>query len=122
MQTWNRRDWIKLTAVGAVAAGLPSWAGATMQGDLIRRNIPGTSESLPIIGLGSSATFRSVASQDDYSQLKEVIATLVQHGGRVIDTAPSYGNSEEVAGEIVDELGVANQVFWATKLNAVPRG
>jgi aryl-alcohol dehydrogenase-like predicted oxidoreductase len=40
----------------------------------------------------------------------------------VFDTAPAYGASEEVAGTIAAELGVADRIFWATKVNVAGRG
>jgi len=43
-------------------------------------------------------------------------------GGRVFDTAPSYGSSEEISGQIAQELGIADELFWATKLNVAGRG
>jgi aryl-alcohol dehydrogenase-like predicted oxidoreductase len=46
---------------------------------------------------------------------------MVELGGTVFDTAPAYGASEEVAGRIAQELGIAKRLFWATKLN-VARG
>jgi len=51
-----------------------------------------------------------------------VLRTLVDGGGTVFDTAPSYGASEEVAGRIARELGITDRIFWATKVNVVPRG
>jgi aryl-alcohol dehydrogenase-like predicted oxidoreductase len=39
----------------------------------------------------------------------------------VLDTAPSYGASEQVAGSIANELGVADKIFWATKVNVAGR-
>jgi aryl-alcohol dehydrogenase-like predicted oxidoreductase len=84
--------------------------------------VPSTGERLPIIGLGSSATFSQVARSEDVSALRDVLRTLTDHGGMVFDTAPSYGASEEVAGEIAGELGITQRIFWATKVNAVARG
>ena len=46
---------------------------------------------------------------------------LVDHGGRVFDTAPGYGASEQVAGELASALGIRDKVFWATKVNAAGR-
>ena len=43
------------------------------------------------------------------------------HGGTLFDTAPSYGSSEEVAGRLAGELGLTDQLFWATKLNVAGR-
>jgi len=122
---------LKSIAVGGAAAAtaslLPAGMAQALQsmaasGTLITRSVPKTGEELPIVGLGSSATFRSVASTDDVSMLRGVFETLVESGGSVFDTAPSYGASEEVAGQIVQDLGIEDDIFWATKLNVVPRG
>ncbi len=77
---------------------------------------------LPVIGLGSSATFASVARSDEISALKEVFRAMADRGATLFDTAPGYGASEQVAGDIVNELGVADRFFWATKLNVAGRG
>jgi aryl-alcohol dehydrogenase-like predicted oxidoreductase len=75
-----------------------------------------------VIGLGSSATFSQVARSEDVTALREVLKTMVERGGRVFDTAPSYGTSEDVAARLANELGVQDQLFWATKLNVAGRG
>ncbi len=75
-----------------------------------------------MIGLGSSATFAQVARSEDVAKLKEVLQTLVDNGGKLFDTAPQYGASEEVAGRIAQELGINKRLFWATKVNVAGRG
>ena len=75
-----------------------------------------------IVGLGSSATFRRVAGEDDVSALADVIKTLIENGGSVFDTAPSYGASEAVSGRIAKEAGLTDKIFWATKVNVLGRG
>jgi aryl-alcohol dehydrogenase-like predicted oxidoreductase len=89
---------------------------------LITRAIPATGERLPIVGLGGSATFAQVARSEDATALRAVLGKMVQLGGTVFDTAPAYGASEEVAGRIAQELGIAKQLFWATKLNVAGWG
>ncbi len=118
----TRRDVLKHSALIAAASALP--AGLVSAGDreLITRAIPKTGESLPIIGLGSSATFREVAQSEDVSALRGVMQNLIDGGGTVFDTAPSYGASEAVSGQIAAEEGLTDDIFWATKLNVVPRG
>lgn len=125
----NRRTWIR-TAAGSGAAlalgpqllqALPS-ALAASQGALLKKAIPSTGELLPVIGLGSSATFASVARSEEITALKEVFRAMADRGATLFDTAPSYGVSEQVAGQIVNELGIADRMFWATKLNAAARG
>jgi len=119
----SRRDILKLSAMAGAASILPAeLLNAAHHEDLITRAIPKTGEQLPIVGLGTSASFRRLAASEDVSQLRAVISTLLDNGGTVFDTAPSYGEAERVAGEIVQQLSAAEKVFWATKVNVVPRG
>ena len=119
----TRRKYLKNTALLGAACALPTGLlKAFESGDLIKRAIPKTGEELPIVGLGSSATFRQVAQSDDVSALKSVLETLVGNGGSVFDTAPSYGASEEVAGKIAHDAGISKNIFWATKVNVAGRG
>jgi aryl-alcohol dehydrogenase-like predicted oxidoreductase len=120
----SRRDWLKLTA-GAGAAALtinPRLLFALQESDLITRAIPSTGERVPIVGLGSSATFSSTARSEDVTALREVLRVFVDNGGRVFDTAPGYGASEEVAGMLAHDMGISDRIFWATKLNVAGRG
>src|SRR5690606_4144463 len=89
---------------------------------LITRTIPSSGERLPVVGLGSSATFSRAASSEDVDTLKQVFNAFVEQGGSVFDTAPSYGASEEVAGKITQALGIGDKIFWATKLNVAGYG
>jgi aryl-alcohol dehydrogenase-like predicted oxidoreductase len=119
----SRRDWIKVTAAAGAALSLdPRLLGALQRNSVLTRPIPSSGEELPVIGLGSSATFSSVARTEDVSALRSVLRALLENGGTVFDTAPSYGASEEVAGRLVNELGMQERVFWATKLNVAGRG
>src|SRR5690606_34855281 len=123
--TMTRREYLKLSlAVGAALAAKPAllFADPARRGELITRAIPSSGERLPVVGLGSSATFAQVARSEDVSALRDVFTTLLEHGGTVFDTAPSYGASEEVSGRIVKDLGLTDRIFWATKLNVAPRG
>lgn len=119
----SRRRWLGLTlGAGASLALDPRLLRALPRQELLTRAIPSTGERLPVVGLGSSATFAQVARSEDRSALGEVLRAMVERGGRVFDTAPGYGASEEVAGELAQELGIADRLFWATKLNVAPRG
>jgi len=120
----SRRDYLKLMLAAGVAAGAKPTrlAAADKKLALITRAIPSSGERLPAVGLGSSATFSKVASGDDIAALRDVLRALVDNGGNVFDTAPSYGASEEVAGRIANELDITNKLFWATKLNVAGWG
>jgi aryl-alcohol dehydrogenase-like predicted oxidoreductase len=119
----TRRSYLKNLTLLSAACALPfECLRAFEAGDLIRRAIPTGGEKLPVVGLGSSATFRQVAQSEDISALRNVLATMIDNRGTVFDTAPSYGASEEVAGQIVQDSGKADAVFWATKVNVAGRG
>jgi aryl-alcohol dehydrogenase-like predicted oxidoreductase len=119
----TRRDYLRNSALLSAACALPGGLlRAFEDNSLITRAIPKTGEKLPIIGLGSAATFKDAAQNDDVSALGDVMRTLLDNGGTVFDTAPSYGASEQVSGQLARDAGVTDKVFWATKVNVAPRG
>lgn len=118
----NRRQWMGMTLGAGAALAINPRALLAAQQAVIQRVIPSSGQRVPVIGLGSSATFAQVARSEDVQRLKEVMKTLVDNGGTVFDTAPSYGASEQVAGQIAKELGISKQIFWATKVNVAGRG
>lgn len=135
---YTRREWLGLTfgagaalaltpgcrvaGTSATAAAGGAAAASATTGNLITRAIPSTGERLPIVGLGSSATFSRTARSEDHTALREVLRTMADAGATVFDTAPGYGASEEVAGAIAAELGITDRLFWATKVNVAGRG
>ena len=121
--TLTRRDWLRLTAgSGAALALTPDLLASLARQEVIARAIPATGEMLPVVGLGSAATFSRVARSEDVSAIRDVLQTFVENGGTVFDTAPGYGASEQVAGDVANELGIQNRIFWATKVNVAGRG
>ncbi len=91
-------------------------------GPLTKRAIPKTGELLPVIGLGSAHTFADLALSEsrteEYETIGAVLRALVDGGGTVFDTAYAYGASEQVSGQVAEDLGVAGSIWWATKVNA----
>lgn len=122
MTQMTRRDWIALTMGAGAALALDPKGLFAQSSSLMTRPIPSSGEMLPVVGLGSSATFSQVARSEDDAALREVMKAFLGQGATVFDTAPSYGASEEVAGRIAAELGATEKIFWATKVNVVPRG
>ncbi len=118
----TRREWLQRMAGAGGLLALAPHAALAAEAKLITRAIPSTGERLPIVGLGSSATFARVARSDDVTALRAVLKQMADLGGTVFDTAPAYGASEEVAGRIAQELGITNKIFWATKLNVAGWG
>ena len=120
---FSRRESLKLTLAAAalLAVDPRSLLARTASQGLITRAIPSSGELLPVVGLGSSATFAEVARGEDVEALREVIQAMTRLGGSVFDTAPSYGASEDVAGKLAKELGLTESIFWATKVNVAGR-
>lgn len=97
---------------GAVrAAGDGGGEAAAASGPLILKPIPSTGERLPVIGLGTDA-FR----ESERNAIHAEIARMLELGGRVIDTAASYGDSESLIGEALSGPGLREKTFLATKL------
>ncbi len=80
---------------------------------LVTKPILSTGESIPAIGLGTDAFYRS-----EQGAIREEIERMVQLGGTVIDTASDYGDSEALIGEAVSASGLRSRLFLATKLTA----
>lgn len=109
---WTRREALAASAVGAAALGLgpTSWAAATKP---ILKPIPSSGERLPVIGVGTNAF--GVSDAAEVAARREVLARLPELGGKVVDTAQSYGTSEVVIGEQVAGIGNRAKLFLATK-------
>ena len=112
----TRRMALRLLAAAAVA---PSRAASAEP--LRERPIPSSGEMLPVIGLGTWRTFDVGAGAAERAPLKEVIGAFVALGGRVVDSSPMYGAAEAVVGDLAGELGVADKLFFATKVWASGR-
>lgn len=84
--------------------------------NLHTRVIPGANEAVPVIGIGTARRYQGAGTEERLAPLRAAISRFVELGGRLIDTAPSYGNAEEVVGRLVEELGVRERLFLATKV------
>lgn len=116
----DRRSALKVLLAAGLAAGRWRPAAAASSRPILARAIPSTGETLPVIGLGTSDEF-SVSPGEDLEPLREVLRRFVELGGKVVDTAPAYGNAEEVIGRLVAELGIAKRLFIATKVGTYGR-
>ena len=73
---------------------------------------------VPVVGIGTARLYQNPQSEADYAPLRATMARFAELGGKVIDTAPSYGRAEEVIGRLTDELGVRDKLYLATKVGA----
>ncbi|TBU76286.1 aldo/keto reductase [Phytopseudomonas daroniae] len=119
----TRRQFIqRSSALAAMASMAPLFPSFSFAADtLLKRAIPATGETLPVIGLGTSRTFDVDPASADMAPLQEVVKAFVDGGATLIDTAPSYGRSEAVTGELVKRTGTGDRVFLATKVSSTGR-
>jgi diketogulonate reductase-like aldo/keto reductase len=121
--TISRRTFLaSLGAAGAASvlrplrAAVPPEPATARPGPILTRSIPSTGEKLPLVGLGSWMTFNvgdDVAARDSCA---EVMRAFFEKGGRLIDSSPMYGSSQEVIGYGLRKLGNPPQLFSADKV------
>ena len=106
----DRRQALGFLAGAGGALVLPH---AAAQAPATVRAIPATSEKLPAVGLGTWITF-DVTSAADRAVRGEVMRAFFEGGGRLVDSSPMYGASEETIGAALPANGKA--MFSATKV------
>jgi diketogulonate reductase-like aldo/keto reductase len=84
------------------------------------RRIPSTGEELPAVGLGSWITFNVGDDRVARDECAEVMRAFFEAGGRLIDSSPMYGSSQEVIGDGLARIGRTAQVFSADKVWTSP--
>jgi diketogulonate reductase-like aldo/keto reductase len=110
----NRRGSLKI--MGGAALGVATSSAADEGKPVTERAIPSSDEELPAIGLGTWQTFDVGKEASERDPLKEILKEFAALGGRLIDSSPMYGKSEEVAGDLIEELGLRKSLFIATKV------
>lgn len=119
----NRRDAMRVLGAGAatLVAGASRGAeeGESPVTALLTRPIPSTGEAIPVIGLGTWQTFDVAPTDSARAPLSDVLAAFAELGGRLVDSSPMYGRSEEVVGDLAARLGLlsnSKKLFVATKV------
>jgi diketogulonate reductase-like aldo/keto reductase len=100
----DRREFMQYSTAAALVAAMPAAALAAAERKLPVRPIPGSSESLPIVGLGNSSAFRA----DDLSIASNLLDIFLGQGGRYVDVG---GSSAFSVGKLGQEKGAAEQLF-----------
>jgi diketogulonate reductase-like aldo/keto reductase len=97
------------------ALGLPSVALA-QAGVPITRKIPSSGEAIPVVGLGTWITFNIGNDRAARDACAEVMRGFFAAGGRMIDSSPMYGSSQDVIGHGLRKLGKADALFAADQV------
>jgi aryl-alcohol dehydrogenase-like predicted oxidoreductase len=110
----SRREVLKAGLALGASTILPT-SSVQAQSALLTRPVPSTGIRLPLVGIGTNR-FRS-GDPAYVARLRETLAAFARLGGKVVDTAPAYGDSERVIGAILGETGLRQQIFLATKVD-----
>lgn len=100
----TRRDFLKQTGIATAALSLPWSVVANAQPLLPRRAIPGTDETLPVIGLGTGGVF----FEGDVDASRVLMEILREHGGSYMDCL--YG-ARNVVAQVVGDLNAQDDFF-----------
>ncbi len=125
MKELDRRRFLTGSAAVAASMTLPGTrqvASATINpgrsdgsASMRTRQIPGTDEYLPVVGLGSPRPFIEMPAEG-----KELPAALIQamidRGGLVIDTPAFFRPDVPVIGGVLKEMDVQDDLFLITKI------
>jgi diketogulonate reductase-like aldo/keto reductase len=112
----SRRSLLRsLVATGTAALMWPS-NGIAQPNSVLTRSIPSTGEPMPVVGLGTWITFN--VGDDDVARnsCTEVMRAFFAAGGRMIDSSPMYGSSQDVVGYGLQNLGNPPGLFSADKV------
>ena len=117
----NRRELLKIGLCAGASVLLPSGGLLAQAGPLIRKKIPSTGETLPIIGIGTARRYEQIHTEAEKAPLRDTLRQFKELGGTVIDSSPTYGTAEAVVGDLVDELKIRDSLFVATKVSTSGR-
>jgi diketogulonate reductase-like aldo/keto reductase len=111
----DRRTVLAGFAASAAALGLPSHALA-QAGAPITRKIPSSGEAIPVVGLGTWITFNVGNDPVARDACAEVMRAFFAAGGRMIDSSPMYGSSQDTIGHGLRKLRHPDALFSADKV------
>ena len=112
----TRRRAIALLAGGVASLARSGESGAQSQRVLLTRRIPSSGEELPVIGLGTWITFNVGDDTAARDACTDVLRAFFDAGGRMIDSSPMYGSSQDVVGYGLARLRMPATLFSADKV------
>ena len=105
----QRRNVLALLALAPAASRgqLPALASKTVHS---------SGEQIPAVGLGTWITFNVGRDQQGRRRSADVVRAFLTGGGRVIDSSPMYGSSQDVVGEALRQPGLPRTLYSADKV------
>jgi hypothetical protein len=71
--------------------------------------IPSTGEPVPVIGPGSWIQFDVADRSAERARLRQALTLMHQYQASLVDSPLMYGRSEQVIGELTNEVGLTDQ-------------
>ncbi len=122
----SRRHFLQVTALAPLFGACRSHADDPKATEstpmtniaMMQRTIPSSSESIPVVGLGTYQAFSALDDPKTRDRLAEVLTKFHQLGGRFIDSSPMYGPAESTVGELLSAIPQTDRQSWflATKV------
>lgn len=104
----KRREFLHLSGAALAVCSAPFDAAESAdQARMAQRQIPGTNETLPIVGLGNSEPF----GRGDFDLSQQLVDLLLDRGGSYIDTT---GQSRFTVAEIMRDANLQQRLFVGT--------
>ncbi|NHF59533.1 aldo/keto reductase [Flavobacteriaceae bacterium TP-CH-4] len=116
MKTFSRREATKSIACFTLGTAILPALPSVGTNEMTTRKIPSSGQPLPVVGLGTWQTFDVGNDSAARERLSEVLTKMKEKGGKVIDSSPMYGSSEQVVGDLTSRLGIQDDFFYATKV------
>ena len=111
----NRRKFHSATGA-LLLSSVASPALAVTDKNLITRTIRATGEAVPVVGLGTWQVFDVAAASSEFAAARATLQAFIAGGGKVVDSSPMYGRSENVLGDLIQAENARNNLFVATKV------
>lgn len=120
MKNLDRRQFVAALAatplIGGVAAAIAGSPAFAQSATFNTRPLRPAGE-VPVIGIGTARNYAE-PSDAEMAELRATLARFAEMGGKIVDTAPSYGRAEPVVGTLVADLGIRDRLYLATKVGA----
>lgn len=114
----SRRDVIVGLLSSIAALNTVNELSLSLLSDIITNEIPVSGEKVPAVGLGSWITFNVGDDAQAIRGIADIMQTFFSEGGRLVDSSPMYGSSQDVIGQALDEKDRKNLIaidkVWTT--------
>ncbi len=118
---FTRRKIMQFGLGASLLGGSSPWQSSLAQTSPLNMiTVPSSGQQLPCVGIGTR-NYRSSDNAQEATEFRETLETFHRLGGKVVDTSPNYGDSEQVIGNIMRELGIRNDLWVATKVDREER-